>query len=356
MKQEKFNALQRGDLIRHVTTGNSFVVVDSNGRGRVTIARTVDAMNPDDWERCPDLDDPRFRNRHDSVGDVVEDVFDKLASTSRSPDPEAGLTMGEPESTPESPVDVRYRANPEVGAIPAEVPADCLGAGVLHIPKRCAEVGEAGHVYKIAPEWYAEADRIGRQYADARTTKTFSVTTTTSGAVPLARSILKTAGVNPTGEQVVSVASALEQLVASSRDVRPTSDIFFEAEQKQVEQREREFTGNTTTSATPDPKSSPFANARPLESFAEFVENFQQHGVEVRPTVVDDGSFARFFPPENEPTIRLGRKALDALRGPFDASVFRPEDSDGRDSWLWCKRLGTWVSVHGFTIVVEAGQ
>ncbi len=134
MKREKFNALQRGDLIRHVTTGNSFVVVDSNGRGRVTIARTVDATNPDEWERCPDLDDPRFPNPFAGVFDEV------VAEAERATDPEAGLTMGEPESTPDStPVDFRYRANPDVGVIPAEVPADCLGAGVLHIPKRCAE-------------------------------------------------------------------------------------------------------------------------------------------------------------------------------------------------------------------------
>lgn len=362
MKREKFNALMRGDLIRHVTTGNSFVVVDSNGRGRVTIARTVDAMNPDEWERCPDLDDPR----------------PGMSPASR-PDPEAGLTMGEPESTPESrPVDFRYRANPDVGVIPAEVPADCLGAGVLHIPKRCAEVGEAGQVYRNTTE------------PGSQTTQTVSMTTTTSPAEPLARALLASPTCSASNDDVRRVALNLEKLAYRSRN-RGAGEALAETTREAEEQVERQLTGNTTTSTTPDPKSSPFANARPLESFAEVAEALATNGVAVfpgnlkqrpvgdysrsigawgewtngrpvivdevpvRPVIVNDGSFGCFFPADpvrpvfvnddgrrvpistpcrdcnDEPTIRLGRKALDELRGPFYASNRIP---GGRESFF----------------------
>ena len=404
MKREKFNALQRGDMIQHATTGQSFVVIDSNGRGRVTIARTVDAMNPDEWERRPDLDDPRFQKRPNEFAGVFDDVCAEAERrTAGFADPEAGLTMGEPESTPAStPVDFRYRANPDVGVIPAEVPADCLGAGVLHIPKRCAEVGEAGQVYR---------KQDGEP--ESTTTRTFSVTTTTSPAEPLARALLASPTCSASNDDVKRVALNLERLAYRSRN-RGAGEALVETTCEAEEQVERTLTGNTTSTTTQRP--SPFENARPVETFDE-VARLIEHGVgvvprsydspplgdylrsvgawgewgkgpqgigvEVRPQVVDDGSYARFFPPENEPTVRLGRKALDALRGPFDAGALPtvpvatwrdatpvrdllfptavaapegPRPYDWRAVAVWNSALETWVDPFQFEVVVGAQQ
>lgn len=50
LKTEKeLFSLRRGDIIRSVASGNSYVIVYSTGRSMIGID-TVDITNPDEWE------------------------------------------------------------------------------------------------------------------------------------------------------------------------------------------------------------------------------------------------------------------------------------------------------------------
>jgi len=51
MEQEKFNMLKPGDIIRHVTTGNSYTVVTGCKDGKVLCNRTLEIDHADEWER-----------------------------------------------------------------------------------------------------------------------------------------------------------------------------------------------------------------------------------------------------------------------------------------------------------------
>ena len=230
MKREKFNALQRGDLIQHFN-GNSYVVIDSNGRGRVTVARTIDAMNPDEWERVPDVDDPRFRKPS-------------------TPEPEAGFGMGEPESTPAT------WKRPTPVEVPAEVPADGAGAGVLHIPNRCSNEFTPENV-RLDPTWVDEADAILKRNAESRTSSTISYTTTTNPAEPLARLILQSAAQSASPADVRRVANVLEHVASAARNDRPTADVFRDAQRRLADLGQPVFgaTSNVvseTVRSTPD--------------------------------------------------------------------------------------------------------
>lgn len=194
MKREKFNALMRGDLVRHVVTGKSFVVIDSNGRGRVTVARTIDAMNPFEWEKLPDVDDPSFV-KPETVDDVLDNFVDKIRDASQhATEPEAALTMGEPASTPDvghwSPIPVdpfsgeRLPASTSASPSPAEGPVE------------------------------------------SRTTTTVSQTTTTSPAEPLARAILASPTNSASNDDVRRVAHSLELAVSAGRATQSHSDAF----------------------------------------------------------------------------------------------------------------------------------
>jgi hypothetical protein len=49
MEKTDFLKLQRGDIIRHISDGESLIVAANYG-GRVTAVRTYDVTNPPEWE------------------------------------------------------------------------------------------------------------------------------------------------------------------------------------------------------------------------------------------------------------------------------------------------------------------
>lgn len=63
MTPKQHKSLRPGDLIRH-KSGNESYVVTANDGTRVTAVRTVDVTNPAEWDRCQDI--PLF------LGETVE--------------------------------------------------------------------------------------------------------------------------------------------------------------------------------------------------------------------------------------------------------------------------------------------
>lgn len=54
MTDTQFHALKPGDLIRHKTGSEAYVVTANYGT-RVTAVRTADVTNPAEWDRCEDI-------------------------------------------------------------------------------------------------------------------------------------------------------------------------------------------------------------------------------------------------------------------------------------------------------------
>lgn len=55
MNTEDLGRLRPGETVRHLPTGESYVVTASHG-GRATAVRTAEVSNPCEWERVPDAD------------------------------------------------------------------------------------------------------------------------------------------------------------------------------------------------------------------------------------------------------------------------------------------------------------
>jgi hypothetical protein len=53
MDAEDLGRLRPGETVRHLPTGESFVVTSCHA-GRVTAVRTADVSDPREWERVPD--------------------------------------------------------------------------------------------------------------------------------------------------------------------------------------------------------------------------------------------------------------------------------------------------------------
>lgn len=73
MTEQEFRSLQRGDIIQHVTSGESYVV-DFHGREKGVIAvRTIEAMNHREWKLFRKSNPPRvtmeFRNNRWEIVD-----------------------------------------------------------------------------------------------------------------------------------------------------------------------------------------------------------------------------------------------------------------------------------------------
>lgn len=49
MTQDQFDGLTRGDIVRHIGTGDSFVIERGNSRNSYTAVRTIDISNPQEW-------------------------------------------------------------------------------------------------------------------------------------------------------------------------------------------------------------------------------------------------------------------------------------------------------------------
>lgn len=72
MTEQEFKSLQRGDIIQHAMTGNSYVV-DFVGDGRIIAVDTVEASNPPEWKLFRKANPPRvtmeFRNNRWEIVD-----------------------------------------------------------------------------------------------------------------------------------------------------------------------------------------------------------------------------------------------------------------------------------------------
>ena len=48
---KNFEGIQRGDILQHKTTGNSFVIVTNLDEGRLIGVRTIIITNPSEWKK-----------------------------------------------------------------------------------------------------------------------------------------------------------------------------------------------------------------------------------------------------------------------------------------------------------------
>ena len=51
MKDDEFEALERGDIIRNKQSYNSYVVCSNLGKHNIVGVRTILATNPPEWEK-----------------------------------------------------------------------------------------------------------------------------------------------------------------------------------------------------------------------------------------------------------------------------------------------------------------
>lgn len=51
MTEQEWSEVRVGDVLRHDVDGDTYVVVDTTGGGKIILSRTLVAMNPCEWTR-----------------------------------------------------------------------------------------------------------------------------------------------------------------------------------------------------------------------------------------------------------------------------------------------------------------
>lgn len=300
MKREKFNALQRGDLIRHFN-GNSYVVNEPESRTSTTVSVTTTTSPAEPLARAI-LASPTNSASNDDVRRVAH-CLELAVSAGRSTQSHCdAFEKLRAEPWFQQPGSVFWRG---YGATLEFVPVESYDNYVKHV----LEPARGSYSRPVGVE------SLG-VWNNARAVRT--------PAGPVPRAIVTDNGTRgryfPEDlEQLVENAEAGQHNVVgrfengrfvATQDSTPVEPDALDRLNDDLDEleRERELTGNTTTTSTTT---------------------------------------------TTEPAVRLGRRAFDALRGPFDASA----RLDGPvDVWIFSPVLETWVVGFGFVILVGAEQ